>query len=285
MSGTVGHDDGVGLQAYFNDISKSKPLTRERERELALRIKDGDGAARDELAQANLLFVISVAKKYQNRGLTLSELISAGNVGLMTAVDRFDPSRGYKFISYAVWWIRQSILQTLAEEVRTVHLPLNRISLLRKISKAWERLGGERGEDPDMAAVAADLDVSVDEVEDTVLSGRQVYSLDKEFQDDDERSLMTTLADQNQESPDAQVLRSANQTHLEDVLASLDERELRIVRLYYGLDGGEPLTLEQIGDLMALTRERIRQIKESAFAKLRREASQAAAGWQISLVQ
>jgi len=272
MSSTTGYDDLVGLEAYFDDLSNSKPLSRERERELALGIQEGDAAAREELARANLLFVISVAKKYQNRGLTLAELISAGNLGLMTAVDRFDPGRGFKFISYAVWWIRQSILQTLAEEVRTVHLPLNRVSLLRKISKTRERLGEEEGQAPDVEAVAAALDVSVEEVEDTLLSGRQVYSLDREYQDDDDRTLLTTLADMDQEAPDTAVLRAASQAHLADILATLDDRERRIIRLYYGLDGNEPLTLEQIGDLMALTRERIRQIKERAFSKLRAEA-------------
>ena len=269
MSYNARNDEDSSLQAYFNDISKSKPLVREKEKELAIRIKKGDKAARDELTQANLLFVISIAKKYQNRGLSLGELISAGNMGLMTAVDRFDPARGYKFISYAVWWIRQSILQTLAEDVRTVHLPLNKINLLHKISKVSQRLDGERGEEPDIEEVAAELDVSIEELHETMLSGRKVYSLDKEFQDDDERSLMQTLIDASQEAPEAHILSSATQEQLQDVLNNLDPRELRIMQLYFGLDGNEPLTLEQIGDLMGLTRERIRQIKERAFAKLR----------------
>ena len=269
MSYHVRSDEDSSLQAYFNDIADSKPLVREKEKELALRIKEGDRAARDELTRANLLFVISIAKKYQNRGLTLSELISAGNVGLMTAVDRFDPGRGYKFISYAVWWIRQSILQTLAEDVRTVHLPLNKINLLHKISRASQRLDGERGEESDMENVADALDVSVEEIRETVLSGRKVYSLDKEFQEDDERSLMKTLVDGSEESPDAHALRTAIHVQLEQALSSLDTRELRIIQLYFGLDGDEPLTLEQIGNLMGLTRERIRQIKERAFSKLR----------------
>ena len=143
MSNKAWDSEDAGLQAYFNDIAKSKPLKREQETELANRIKEGDNSARDELAQANLLFVISVAMKYKNRGLSLAELISAGNMGLMTAVDRFDPSRGYKFISYAVWWIRQSILQSLAEDVRTVHLPLNKVTLLHKISRMSQQLSNE----------------------------------------------------------------------------------------------------------------------------------------------
>lgn len=269
MSYNAWNGEDSSLQAYFNEVSTTKPLVREKEKELADRIKEGDGDARDELVQANLLFVISIARKYQNRGLTLAELISAGNMGLMTAVNRFDPSRGYKFISYAVWWIRQSILQSLAEDVRTVHLPLNKVNLLHKISRVSQRLSGEREDEPDLEEIAADLNVSVEEVRETVLSGRKAHSLDKEFGEDDERSLMKTLVDASQEAPDANILRTATQSQLKSVLDSLDEREQRIVRLYFGLDGNEPLTLEQIGALMNLTRERIRQIKERAFSKLR----------------
>lgn len=269
MSYNAWNGEDSSLQAYFNEVSTSKPLVREKEKELADRIREGDGAARDELVQANLLFVISIARKYQNRGLTLAELISAGNLGLMTAVDRFDPSRGYKFISYAVWWIRQSILQSLAEDVRTVHLPLNKVNLLHKISRMSQRLSGERKDEPDLEEIAAALDVSIEEVRETVLSGRRAHSLDKEFEEDDDRNLLKTLVDASQEAPDANILRTATHRHLENVLDSLDEREQRIVRLYFGLDGDEPLTLEQIGALMDLTRERIRQIKERAFSKLR----------------
>ena len=269
MSNKAWDSEDAGLQAYFNDIAKSKPLLREQETELASRIREGDSSAREELAQANLLFVISVAMKYKNRGLTLAELISAGNMGLMTAVDRFDPTRGYKFISYAVWWIRQAIMQALAEDVRTVHLPLNKVNLLHKISRMSQRLSGERKDEPELEEIAAALDVSVEEVRETVLSGRKAYSLDKEFEEDDERSLMKTLVDASQEAPDANILRTSSQRQLETVLDGLDEREQRIVRLYFGLDGDKPLTLEQIGALMNLTRERIRQIKERAFSKLR----------------
>ena len=269
MSYNAWNGEDSSLQAYFNEVSTAKPLVREKEKELADRIREGDGTARDELVQANLLFVISIARKYQNRGLTLAELISAGNLGLMTAVDRFDPSRGYKFISYAVWWIRQSILQSLAEDVRTVHLPLNKVNLLHKISRMSQRLSGEQKDEPDLEEIAAALDVSIEEVRETVLSGRRAHSLDKEFEEDDDRSLLKTLVDVSQEAPDANILRTATHRQLEHVLDSLDEREQRIVRLYFGLDGDEPLTLEQIGALMDLTRERIRQIKERAFSKLR----------------
>ena len=252
------HDEESTLRLYFDDIAESTPLSREREVELADKIKNGDMRARDEMIRANLRFVVDVAKKYQNRGLSLSDLISAGNLGLITAADRFDGTKGYKFISYAVWWIRQSILQTLAEHVRTVRLPLNKVSLLKDISKASRKLGQDRATEPAIEEIAAELEVPAEEVLETILSARAVCSLDESFTDDDERSLLNTLADDTSETPDA-----------ESALSTLEERELRIIRLYFGLDGNEALTLEEIGDMMNLTRERIRQLKERALSKLR----------------
>jgi RNA polymerase primary sigma factor len=266
------HDEESTLRLYFDDIAESTPLSREREVELAERIKNGDMRARDEMIRANLRFVVDVAKKYQNRGLSLSDLISAGNLGLLTAADRFDGTKGYKFISYAVWWIRQSILQTLAEHVRTVRLPLNKVSLLKDISKASRKLGQDRESEPDVEEIAEELDVPAEEVLETILSARSVCSLDESFTDDDERSLLNTLPDQSLESPDADVLRESARVQLENALNTLDERELRIIRLYFGLDGNEALTLEEIGDMMNLTRERIRQLKERALSKLRHPA-------------
>ncbi|MGY8827410.1 MAG: sigma-70 family RNA polymerase sigma factor [Candidatus Latescibacterota bacterium] len=263
------HDEESTLRLYFDDIAESTPLSREREVELAERIKSGDMRARDEMIRSNLRFVVDVAKKYQNRGLSLSDLISAGNLGLITAADRFDGTKGYKFISYAVWWIRQSILQTLAEHVRTVRLPLNKVSLLKDISKASRKLGQDREGDPAIEEIAKELDVPTQEVLETILSARSVCSLDESFTDDDERSLLNTLPDQSLEAPDADVLRESARVQLENALNTLDERELRIIRLYFGLDGNEALTLEEIGDMMNLTRERIRQLKERALSKLR----------------
>ena len=257
------------LRAYFDDISDSVPLSREREVELAARITDGDMEARDELVQANLRFVIDVAKNYQNRGLSFADLISAGNLGLMTAAERFDGTRGYKFISYAVWWIRQSILQTIAEHVRTVRLPLNKLSLLKDISKASRRLGQGREEEPDVQEIAQELDLPEDVVTETILSARPVSSLDGAFEDDDKRSLLNVLADSTQKAPDTDVMRDSARGQLEGVLESLDEREQKIIRLYFGLDGKEALTLEQIGSLIGVTRERVRQIKERALGRLR----------------
>jgi RNA polymerase primary sigma factor len=265
------HEEST-LRPYFDDIADSTPLSREREVELSARITGGDMQARDELVQANLRFVIDVAKNYQNRGLALSDLISAGNVGLLTAAERFDGTKGYKFISYAVWWIKQSILQTIAEHARTVRLPLNKLSLLKDISKVSRRLGQGREGEPGVEEIAAELDVPAEEVLDTMLSARAVRSLDEAFEEDDERSLLNILADPSQEAPDADVLRESARVQLEGVLNSLDERELRIIRLYFGLDGSEALTLEQIGGLMRLTRERVRQLKERALSKLRHPA-------------
>ncbi|MBT3342620.1 MAG: RNA polymerase sigma factor RpoD/SigA [Gemmatimonadetes bacterium] len=263
-------EDDVSLQAYFDEIGSSQPLSREKEAELAERIAAGDERAREELAEANLLFVVTVAKKYRNRGLSFPDLISAGNLGLMTAVDRFDATRGFKFISYAVWWIRQAIQQSLAEDSRTVRLPLNRIGLLRKIAHARRQLGEASGGEPLDEEIAASLDVTVAEVRETVLNGRHAVSLDRAVYDEDESStLLTILADTTQAQPDEVITRLSSQKGLEMMLEGLDERELSIVRSYYGLDGSEPMTLEQIGDRMQLTRERIRQLKERAFSKLR----------------
>ena len=270
----VDHDsrtnDDVSLQAYFSEIGNSQPLSREKEAELAERIAAGDEQAREELAEANLLFVVTVAKNYRNRGMTFAELISAGNLGLMTAVDRFDATRGFKFISYAVWWIRQAIQQALAEDSRTVRLPLNRIGLLRKIARTRQQLGDANEGEPHDEEIADALDLSISEVRETLLNGRRVVSLDDAaFDDDEDSTLLRRLADPGQEQPDVVITRSSGQKRLAAVLEGLDEREHAIVKSYFGLDGSEPMTLEQIGDRMGLTRERIRQLKERAFSKLR----------------
>ena len=262
-------DEKDPLRLYLDDIAASKPLSREREVALAERIKDGDRVARDELVQANLCFVVDVAKKYQNRGLSLSDLISAGNLGLLTAAERFDGTKGYKFISYAVWWIRQSILQSIAEHARTVRLPLNKVNLLKDIAKVSRQLGQERGSDPDIQEIIEELNVPVEEVLETMLSARTVRSLDEMFEEDNERSLLDILVDEQQEAPDIDVLNQELREQIHAALQYLDERERYIIRLYFGLDGNEARTLEQIGNLMGLTRERVRQLKERAFLKLR----------------
>ena len=257
------------VNLYFNDISSSTPLSREREVELAAQIKDGDMEARDELVNANLRFVIDVAKHYQNRGLSLSDLIGAGNLGLLTAAERFDGTKGYKFISYAVWWIRQSILQTLAEHVRTVRLPLNKLSLLKDISEASRRLGQGRDSDPLVEEIAEELDLPASQIADTMISARPARSLDETFEDDDKRSLMNTLIDTSSAPPDEDLLRESARGHVDEVLRALGDRERFVICRYFGLDGNEALTLDRIGGHLGVTRERVRQIKEAALGRLR----------------
>ena len=257
------------LRLYLDNIADSKPLSREREVELAARIREGDLEARDELVQANLRFVVDIAKNYQNRGLSLSDLISAGNLGLITAAERFDGTKGYKFISYAVWWIKQSILQTITEHARTVRLPLNKLTLLNDISKVSHKLGQRRESDPGIEEIAAELDLPAEEVLETMLSARTICSLYERFEENDERSLFDILADEKQEAPFDSLLDEEIRKQIDTMLSHLDERERYIIRLYFGLDGNETLTLEHIGSLMGLTRERVRQLKVRALIKLR----------------
>ncbi|NKB69131.1 MAG: sigma-70 family RNA polymerase sigma factor [Candidatus Latescibacteria bacterium] len=257
------------LQAYLNEIPTSKGLERSKEQELGRLVMQGDEVARAELVEANLPFVVSIAQKYQHRGLSLTELISAGNLGMMTAADHFDADRGVKFISYAVWWVKQAILQALAEDVRTVHLPGNRIRLLNKIARAAQSLNSERADQPALEEIAASLQVPIGEVHQILLSGARPYSLDQTDGDYDESNRLRTLADTNQEAPDAPVLRDSAQRLLSRVLNRLEYRERRIIHLYFGLDGSKAMTLEEIGALMDITRERVRQIKKGAIQKLR----------------
>ena len=261
-------DDAEVLRRYFQDIEDSQPLSREREVELAERITRGDMAARDELVQANLRFVVDVARQYQNRGLTMAELVSAGNMGLMKAADRFDGERGFKFISYAVWWIRQSIMQTLTDQTRTVRVPVTRQNMMRDISRATQHLGGDH-RDVTVGEIAEQLGVAEAEVLETMLKGRPEASLDRTFEEGDDRNLLSTLADESADVADDSVSERDCRAQIEGVLSTLDERERYIVRCYYGLDGEEPLTLEQIGRSMGLTRERVRQLKERALGRLR----------------
>ena len=265
------YDDFL-VSGYFHDIANSDPLPREREVELSVAIRAGDMKARDELIEANLRFVVDVAKSYQNRGLSLADLISAGNFGLITAAERFDGSRGFKFISYAVWWIRQSILREIAENGRAIRLPLSKLSFLKDIFKARKRLRKQGREDPIEEDIARELDVSVKEVLEAVQYGQSVGSLDLDFDSDDsDTSLLffDILSDDSAESPDSEVSLRDLRDKIQSVLSSLDEREERVIRLYHGLDMDQALTLEQIGSMMGLTRERVRQLKERALSKLR----------------
>jgi RNA polymerase primary sigma factor len=235
-------EDSLG--SYLGEIANSIPLSSSEEVDLARRIKGGDERARNSLVEANLRFVVSVAKEYQNRGVPLVDLISAGNMGLITAAERFDENKGFKFISYAVWWIRQAILQTLAEQSRTVRLPLNKIGLLYKISKASRLLQQERTDDPNPEDIANELDVPVEDVRETMMCGRSVRSLDATFKEEEDHSLLDILPDDRQESPENLVMRGCLRGQIDTALGSLVGREAEILRLYFGLDGEEPMTLE-----------------------------------------
>ena len=256
------------LHHYLEDVASSQPLSSEEEVALAVRIHKGDQEARAKLIEANLRFVITVAYEYQNQGVPLVDLISAGNVGLITAAERFDEKRGFKFISYAVWWIRQSILQTLAEHARVVRLPLNRVELLRRISRYRSNQQRETSMRSAEEEIAEELDIPVEQVTDILTSGQRTLSLDTTL-GDGENSLLEMMPDNSQEPPDAMALRNTLKAEISSALSTLDEREQKVIRLYFGLGGNAEMTLEEIGKKFRLTRERIRQIKEKALRKLR----------------
>ena len=256
------------LHHYLEDVASSQPLSSAEEVELAVRIREGDQKARAKLIEANLRFVITVAYEYQNQGVPLVDLISSGNVGLITAAERFDETRGFKFISYAVWWIRQSILQTLAEHARVVRLPLNRVELLRRISRCKNNQKQEPSTRTAEEEIAEELDIPVEQVTDILTSGQRTLSLDTSL-GDGENSLLEMMPDNSQEAPDEMTLRNTLKDEISSALSTLDEREQKVIRLYFGLGGGTEMTLEEIGKQFRLTRERIRQIKEKALRKLR----------------
>ncbi len=258
------------LDVYLHEINKTPLLKREEEQELARRIKKGDKDALDGLVKANLRFVVSIAKQYANQGLALEDLINDGNLGLIKAAHRFDEERGYKFISYAVWWIRQAMLQSLAEHSRIVRLPLNRAGTLYRIGKASRQLDQELGRAPSAAEIAKKLKISETEVQDTMHIANTHVSLDDPYSNDqDDSALVDYLQDDNAQSPDEQTYERALSDDMEKALDTLSDREKLILSLYFGLNGEEPFTLEEIGKKLSLTRERIRQIKEKAIVRLR----------------
>ena len=257
------------LHRYLEDVASSQPLSAAEEVSLAQRIKKGDLEARAKLVEANLRFVITVAREYQNQGVPLVDLISAGNIGLIVAAERFDETKGFKFISYAVWWIRQSILQTLAEQSRVVRLPLNRVDLLRRIARYTNSKQQETSSKPQEEEIAEELGITVEQVVDTLSTGQRVLSLDATFGDDDENSLLEIVADDNQAPPDEMMLKNSLDYEIHAALDTLDDREKEVIKLYFGLSGEPEMTLEEIGLQFHLTRERVRQIKEKALRKLR----------------
>ena len=261
--------ESISLDKYLNDISKVNLLTAEQEIELAKEIKLGDKKALEKLVKANLRFVVSVAKQYQGQGLSLGDLINEGNIGLIKAAERFDESRGFKFISYGVWWIRQSILQALAEQSRIIRLPLNRIGILSKVWKAYIELEQEFEREPTAEELANDLELEVEVVADALkIAGRHV-SFDTPVKSDEEGVLFDLISNEDEPAPDYKLMSTSLHLDIEQSLSSLTKRESEVLKLYYGLDTDHAYTLEEIGEKFHLTRERVRQIKEKAIRRLR----------------
>ena len=268
ISKQITNRESQSLDKYLQEIGKVDLLTAADEVALAKRIKAGDRKALETLTKANLRFVVSVAKQYQNQGLSLSDLINEGNTGLIKSAQRFDETRGFKFISYAVWWIRQSILQALAEQSRIVRLPLNRVGSLNKISRTFSQLEQKYEREPTTEELANVLDVTVNEVDDTMkVSGRHA-SLDASFVQGEESSLLDVLENTSEEKPDSELMSDSLRQEIQQLLATLTEREADVILLYFGLNGKHPMTLEEIGARFQLTRERVRQIKEKGIKKL-----------------
>ncbi len=269
ISKQITNRESESLDKYFNEIGKVELISADEEVELSRRIKEGDQVALEKLTKANLRFVVSVAKQYQNQGLSLSDLISEGNLGLIKAAQRFDETRGFKFISYAVWWIRQSILQALAEHSRIVRLPLNRIGWVSKIQRTFIELEQLYEREPTAAEMADKLNVSVEEILDSLrISARQV-SIDSPLKNEEEGSLLDVLIDESSESPDEEMIRDSLRREVRSALSTLTQRETDVVTYYFGLNNQAPMTLEEIGTIFNLTRERVRQIKEKAIRRLR----------------
>lgn len=268
--------ESESLDRYLQEIGKEKLITPEDEVRLAKEIQKGSQKALEDLTKANLRFVVSVAKQYQNQGLSLGDLINEGNLGLIKAAKRFDETRGFKFISYAVWWIRQSILQALAEQSRIVRLPLNRVGALNKIGKELSKLEQEYERVPSAAELAESLDMTVSEVADTLkISGRHL-SVDAPFAQGEDNRLLDVLENEETPNPDNDLMGESLKVEIERALSKLTNREAEVIRLYFGIGREHSLTLEEIGERFDLTRERVRQIKEKALRKLRHHNRSAA---------
>jgi RNA polymerase primary sigma factor len=265
---SITNRESASLDKYLQEIGKEELITVEEEVELAQRIKKGDQAALEKLTRANLRFVVSVAKQYQNQGLSLPDLINEGNLGLIKAAEKFDETRGFKFISYAVWWIRQSILQALAEQSRIVRLPLNQVGSLNKINKAFSKFEQEHERKPSPEELAESLELPAEKVADTLrVSGRHV-SVDAPFVDGEDNSLLDVLVNNDSPNADRALIMESLAKEIHRSLTTLTERESDIIRLFFGI-GCQEMTLEEIGERFGLTRERVRQIKEKAIRRLR----------------
>ena len=261
--------ESQSLDKYLQEIGKVDLLSPEDEIQLAIKIRKGDRSAFEQLTKANLRFVVSVAKQYQNQGLALGDLINEGNLGLIKAATRFDETRGFKFISYAVWWIRQSILQALAEQSRIVRLPLNRVGTLNKIGKAYSNLEQEYEREPNSSELAKELQIDVDEVTEALkISGRHI-SMDAPLTQGDENRLLDVVENEEYPAPDHMLMSESLKTEINRILSTLSDREAEVIKFYFGLNKEHSLTLEEIGERFNLTRERVRQIKEKAIRRLR----------------
>lgn len=267
---SITNRESQSLEKYLQEIGKVDLLTPEEEVSLAKRIKSGDQLALEKLTEANLRFVVSVAKQYQNQGLSLSDLINEGNLGLIKAAQRFDETRGFKFISYAVWWIRQSILQALAEQSRIVRLPLNKVGALNKINRAFSELEQQFEREPSSAELAELLDIPKEEVETTLSVAARHVSMDAPFVEGEDNSLLDVIANFNTPGTDSSLEYSESlRREIERSLGTLTERQCDVIKLYFGIGIEHPMSLEDIGDKFGLTRERVRQIKDKAINKLR----------------
>ncbi len=265
----VTNRETASLDKYLQEIGKVDLITADEEVELAQRIKAGDQLALEKLTKANLRFVVSVAKQYQNQGLTLPDLINEGNLGLIKAAQRFDETRGFKFISYAVWWIRQSILQALAEQSRIVRLPLNKIGSINKINKMFAYLEQAHERPPSAEEIAKELDMTINDVKESMKNSGRHVSMDAPLVEGEDSNLYDVLRSGESPNPDRNLLHESLRTEIERALETLTPREADVVRLYFGLGNQHPMTLEEIGETFDLTRERVRQIKEKAIRRLK----------------
>ncbi|MCL4156647.1 UNVERIFIED_CONTAM: hypothetical protein GTU68_047122 [Idotea baltica] len=265
----VTNRETASLDKYLQEIGKVDLITADEEVELAQRIKAGDQLALEQLTKANLRFVVSVAKQYQNQGLTLPDLINEGNLGLIKAAQRFDETRGFKFISYAVWWIRQSILQALAEQSRIVRLPLNKIGSINKINKTFAFLEQSHERPPSAEEIAKELDMTINDVKESMKNSGRHVSMDAPLVEGEDSNLYDVLRSGESPNPDRDLLHESLRTEIERALETLTPREADVIRLYFGLGNQHPMTLEEIGETFDLTRERVRQIKEKAIRRLK----------------
>ena len=265
---SITNRESQSLDKYLQDIGREDLITAEQEVELAKKIKAGDQLALEKLTRANLRFVVSVAKQYQNQGLTLPDLINEGNLGLIKAAQKFDETRGFKFISYAVWWIRQAILQALAEQGRLIRLPLNRVGTITKITKAAEKLEAEMGRPPKVEEISHQLDVKTEEVFNALQYSRRHSSLDAPFAEGEDSSLINVIEDEQEKDPDNNVMDTSMKEEIASALSTLTERERSVIEMYFGINRDRSFTLNEIGEQFSLTRERVRQIKEKAIRRL-----------------